>query len=371
MISDPLMKFEHVVVERGGVNVLDIEALNVERGRIMALIGPNGAGKSTLLMTMAGLLKPGDGKIYYKGNPILKSSDRAGMRRHVSVIFQEPLLLNTSVYKNIALGLNFRHETKEKIRQDVHAAMEYFGISSLAERSAKTLSGGEAKRVSLARVFALKPEMILMDEAFNSLDPPTRETLIDDLKYILEETRITAVMVAHDREETLRLAQDVAVMANGRIIQFGSTTQVFNQPESEFVAGFVGTETILEGVIEKYSDGIMLVRTAGKVIMAAGNYPVGQSVYCCIRPENITVLKDAPDKTSARNIFEARVKKIIRQAYFYKIILDCGVQLVSYITLPSYEELGIKEESVVTASFKATSVHVMKREMQGIIQTSR
>ena len=95
------------------------------------------------------------------------------MRRSVSVVFQEPLLLNTSVYKNVALGLKFRHLTSDEIEKSVEESLDYFGISSLAKRSAKTLSGGEAKRVSLARAFALKPELILMDEAFNSLDPPT------------------------------------------------------------------------------------------------------------------------------------------------------------------------------------------------------
>lgn len=362
MTSTALMSIENIVVERGGVKVLDISELNVEYGRILALIGPNGAGKSTLLFTMAGLLKPTGGRLYYKGMPVVKSSERADMRRSVSVVFQEPLLLNTSVYKNVALGLNFRHATKGEIDRDVRAALDYFGISSLAERSAKTLSGGEARRVSLARVFALKPELILMDEAFNSLDPPTRETIIDDLRNILEETKITAVMVLHDREETLRLAQDVAVMADGRIIQSGSTSQIYNQPESEFVAGFVGTETILEGLVEKNDNGILRVNVAGSIIEALGAYLPGQSVYCCLRPENIVVSLEKPERTSARNIYEARVKKIIRQSFFYKVFLDCGFPLAAYITVPSYDDLEINEGSIVMVSFKATSVHVMKRE---------
>jgi tungstate transport system ATP-binding protein len=341
---------------------LDISALNVEQGRILALIGPNGAGKSTLLLTLAGLLKPSQGRIYYQGRTVDSSASRANLRRSVSVVFQEPLLLNTSVYKNVALGLKFRHLSNDEIQRNVENALDYFGISSLAKRSAKTLSGGEAKRVSLARAFALKPQLILMDEAFNSLDPPTRELLIDDLRHILEETKITAVLALHDREETLRLAQDVTVMDSGKIVQSGTTAQIFNQPDSEFVANFVGTETILEGTVKSVNAGLMEIYVAGKIIEAVGDFLPGQNVYCCLRPENIIVSKEMPEKISARNVFEAKVQKIIRQGFFYKLMLDCGFPVVAYITMPSCEDLGICEGSVISASFKATAVHVMRRE---------
>ena len=362
MKSESLIQIENIIIERSGVTVLDVSDLNVEEGRILALIGPNGAGKSTLLLTLAGLLKPSQGILYYQGRPVDSSASRANLRRSVSVVFQEPLLLNTSVYKNVALGLKFRHLSSDEIKRNVESALDYFGISSLATRSAKTLSGGEAKRVSLARAFAIKPRLILLDEAFNSLDPPTRETLIDDLRHILEETKITAVLALHDREETLRLAQDVTVMADGKIIQSGTTSQIFNQPDSEFVANFVGTETILEGTVKSSNAGLMAISVAGKNIYAVGDFPPGQNVYCCLRPENIVVSKEMPEKISARNVFEAKVQKIIRQGFFYKLILDCGFPVVAYITMPSCEDLGICEGSIISASFKATAIHVMRRE---------
>lgn len=357
-----MLSVQNLIVKRGGATVLDIRELNVEQGRILALIGPNGAGKSTLLLTMAGLLKPGQGKIFFKGRPVEDNASRFEMRRSVSVVFQEPLLLNTTVYKNVALGLKFRHLASRNIEKSVAESLEYFGISSLAKRSAKTLSGGEAKRVSLARAFALKPELILMDEAFNSLDPPTREGLMDDLQSILEKTKITAILALHDREETLRLAQDVSVMLGGKIVQSGTTAQIFNEPDSEFVASFVGTETILEGTVQSDKAGLLEISVAGKIIEATGDYVTGQNVYCCLRPENITVSKEKPANTSIRNIFEAKILKIIRQGYFYKITLDCGFPLVAYITMPSCEDLGICEGASVSVSFKATAVHIMRRE---------
>lgn len=357
-----ILTVQNLIVRRGGIKVLDIGALKVQESRILALIGPNGAGKSTLLLTMAGLLKPDQGEMCYKNRPVKSSVDRSRMRKSVCVVFQEPLLLNTTVYKNVALGLRFRSLTNGEIKKNVEDALEYFGISSLAGRSAKTLSGGESKRVSLARAFALKPELILMDEAFNSLDPPTRETLIDDLRHILEETKITAVLALHDREETLRLAQDVAVMSEGRLIQSGTTAQIFNQPDSEFVANFVGTETILEGTVKKSNAGLMDISIAGKTIEAVGDFLTGQGVYCCLRPENITVSSEVPEKISARNVFEARVQKIIRQAFIYKLTLDCGFPMSAYITISSFDDLGLREGSSIIASFKATAVHVIKRE---------
>jgi tungstate transport system ATP-binding protein len=362
MNSENLIKIENILLQRGGATVLDIPEFQVPRGRILALIGPNGAGKSTLLLMLAGLLKPRQGKMYFQGQPVETRSALANLRHNAAVVFQEPLLLNNSVFENVALGLKFRRLKNGEIRKSVQSALDYFGISQLAKRSAKTLSGGEAKRVSLARAFAIKPQIILLDEAFNSLDPPSRETIIDDLKQILEETKITAVLASHDREETLRLAQDVSVMNAGKIVQSGKTAEIFNHPDSEFVANFVGTESILEGTVKSCAAGHMVISINGKVIEAVGDCSIGQKVFCCLRPENVTVSNYTQGKISARNIFEAKVSKIIRQGFFYKLTLDCGFPLVAYITIPSCEDLGITRGGAVIASFKATAVHVIPRE---------
>jgi tungstate transport system ATP-binding protein len=284
------------------------------------------------------------------------------LRRNVAVVFQVPLLLSSSVYENVALGLKFRQVKNDEIKKRAQESLDYFGIAQLEKRSAKSLSGGEARRVSLARAFALKPRLILLDEPFNSLDPPSREAIIDDLQHILKETKITAVMALQDREETLRLAQDVAFMDSGKIVQAGTTTEIFNQPADEFIANFVGTESVLEGTIKSNANGLMEISINGKVIEAVGDYAVGQRVYCCLRPENVTVSKDTQGKISARNVFEAKVQKIIRQGFFYKLVLDCGFLLTAYITQLSCEDLQLEEGASLITSFKATAVHVMRRE---------
>jgi tungstate transport system ATP-binding protein len=311
---------------------------------------------------MAGLLKPWQGQIYFQDMPINSRLDRVMLRRNAAVVFQEPLLLSRSVYENVALGLKFRKVSKDKIKKRVGESLDYFGIAQLEKRSAKSLSGGEARRASLARAFALKPQLILLDEPFNSLDPPTREAVIDDLQRILKETKITAVMALHDREETLRLAQDVAFMNSGKVVQSGTTAEIFNQPADEFIANFVGTESVLEGTIKSNANGLMEISINGKVIEAVGDYAVGQRVYCCLRPENVTVSKDTQGKISARNVFEAKVGKIVRQGVFYKLVLDCGFPLTAYITQLSCEDLQLEEGTSVITSFKATALHVMRRE---------
>lgn len=362
MTSENLIRVQNLVVRRGNATVLNIQDLTIRQGRVLAFIGPNGAGKSTLLLTLAGLLRQTGGTIYFQDQPVNSVASLKFLRQNTSLVFQEPLLLNDTVYNNVALGLKFRKLKSSEILRSVSKTLNYFGISHLAKRSARTLSGGEAKRVSLARAFTIKPKLILLDEAFNSLDPPSRESIIEDLQNVLNETRITAVLALHDREETLRLAQDVAVMSKGRIAQYGKTTEIFNQPADVFVAGFVGTESILEGSVIACSEGFMTIAVCDKVIEANGDFPAGKKVYCCLRPESVTVMPCFSGITGGQNTFPAVVRKIVRQAYIYKLYLNCGFPLAAYITMPSFENMDICEGLAVTVSFKASAVHVLDKD---------
>jgi tungstate transport system ATP-binding protein len=179
---DILLGAEDLLVRRGGVTVLDISDLCVLKGEVLALIGPNGAGKSTLLLTLAGLLKPSRGRFRFGEGRI---TDPFSYRRRVAMVFQEPLLFDTTVFNNVASGLKIRGMESAEIKRTVPGYLERFGIGHLNRRSARKLSGGEAQRTSLARAFVTKPEIIFLDEPFSSLDPPTREALIGDLEKIL------------------------------------------------------------------------------------------------------------------------------------------------------------------------------------------
>jgi tungstate transport system ATP-binding protein len=343
------------------VTVLDIPSLEVFSGQVLALIGPNGAGKSTLLLTLAGLLKPARGSLTFGRERIADGG--SAYRRRVAMVFQEPLLLDTTVFENVAAGLRIRGAGRGEIDRRVPAALERFGIGHLAKRSARKLSGGEAQRTSLARAFVTKPEIVFLDEPFSSLDPPTREVLTGDLERILRETQTTAVLSTHDQTEALRLADRIAVVNGGRIAQIGPVAEVMNRPADEFVAGFVGVETVLPGWVARVSDGLFTAAIeGGGEIEAVGRVAVGSGVLCCIRPELVTLATNpAPSATSARNVFPGTIRKITPLGLFHRVRLDCGFDLSAYVTRQSLEEMGLAEGGTVIASFKATAVHVIPR----------
>jgi len=355
-----LLQAEDLLVHRGGVTVLDIPTLDVFSGQVLALIGPNGAGKSTLLLTLAGLLKPARGRLLFRGERI--GNGGFDYRRHIAMVFQEPLLFDATVFENVAAGLKIRGVGRAEIGRTVPEYLERFGVGHLAKRSARKLSGGEAQRTSLARAFVTKPEIVFLDEPFSSLDTPTRDALIGDLERILRETHTTAVASTHDQTEALRLADRMAVMNGGTIAQIGPVAEVINRPADEFVASFVGVETVLPGHVLRISDGVFTAAVEGGEIEAVGDVQAGEKVLCCIRPEHVTLSTNTSfSETSARNVFSGTIRKITPLGLFHRIYLNCGFDLVAYVTRQSLEELLLQEGKSVTASFKATAVHVIRR----------
>jgi len=358
-----LLEARDIEVNRGGAVLIHVPSLLIQEGEILSLIGPNGAGKTTLLQTLSYLLKPFQGEILFKGERVHSNYSIFEYRRKLAMVFQEPLLFDTSVFENIASGLKIRGMKRAEIRNRVMEHLERFGIDHLSDRSARTLSGGEAQRTSLARAFAIRPEVLLLDEPFASLDPPTRESLIEDLERILRQTRTTTIFATHDRLEALRLSDRIAVMNDGKMLQIGSPEEVMNHPVDEFVASFVGVETILTGRVVRKNIGTFAVAISGQEIEAVGEAHLGENVALCIRPENVTLSTNPfKETTSARNVFSGRIEKIISLGLYQKIELDCGFPLIAYVTNHSLEELSLKEGKEVRASFKATAIHVVRRK---------
>jgi len=356
-----LLEARNLEVERGRMLILDVPSLSIQEGEILSLIGPNGAGKTTLLQALCYLLKPFRGEISFRGERINTNYSAFMYRRRLAMVFQEPLLFDTTVFENVASGLKIRGMKWQDIQRIAMEQLDRFGIGHLSHRSARKISGGEAQRTSLARAFASQPEVLFLDEPFASLDPPTRESLLEDLEAILRQTRTTTLFATHDRQEALRLSDRIAVMNNGKILQIGSPEEVMNRPVDEFVASFVGVETILTGNVIKTDGGTFVATVSGKEIEAVGEVRIGEEVILCIRPENV-VLSINPDGgiTSARNVFLGKVIRVPPMGLFQKVQLDCGFPLVAYVTNQSLQNLSLGEGKQVQVLFKATAIHVVR-----------
>ncbi len=358
-----ILEAKNIRVVKGGTLLLDIPSLVIQEGEVLSLIGPNGAGKTTLLQTLSYLEKPFRGEILFRSQSVNSNHcSTIEYRRKLAMVFQEPLLFDTTVFNNVASGLRIRGMKRGEIRDRAMGQLERFGISHLNDRSARTLSGGEAQRTSLARAFAIQPEILFLDEPFASLDPPSRDSLIEDLEGILRQTRTTAIFATHDRLEALRLSDRIAVMNGGKILQVGTPREVTHQPVNEFIATFVGVETVLTGRVIRKEGGTFVATVEGREIEAVGETQLGEAVILCIRPENV-ILSTNPSRetTSARNVFPGKIDKIVSLGLYQKVLLDCGFPMVAYVTNHSLEKLSLREGKEVTASFKATAIHVIRK----------
>jgi len=362
MDASSLLSVQNLCVEAGARTLLSVPSLEIHRGEVLAIIGPNGAGKSTLLQSLACLREPTSGVLQFDGQTVDLHHPPLTFRRRLAVVFQEPLLFDATVFENVASGLKLRGVARTTIRERVLPGLEQLNIAHLAQRQARTLSGGEAQRVSLARAFVLDPDLLLLDEPFSALDPLTRESLLDTFHRLQRKTQVTTLFVTHDRLEALRLGSRVAVLDEGNIVQIGTLEEVFGQPVNEKIASFVGIETILRGRIVSQSDGFAEIQLgSGARIAAASSLSQGTNVTLCIRPEEVTLLGGTSDlaPSSARNHFLARVSRIVPWGVAFKVHLDCGFPLVAFVTRPSIELLHLQEGEQVAATFKATAVHVI------------
>ncbi len=357
-LSAPKLALRDIAVLRGGRTVVDVERLEIAQGESLAIIGPNGAGKSTLLLQLALLERPARGERLFEGQPV--RGRELALRRRMSVVFQQPLLLDRGVRANVETGLQLRGVPRSERRARAERWLARFGVGALAGRTSRALSGGEAQRVSLARAFALQPEVLLLDEPFSALDAPTRAALTDDLAAVLRETRLTVVLVTHDHDEAARLGERVAVLIGGRIRQVGTPAQVFGSPADEDVAAFVGVETMFEACVVTRGDGIVVLRAGVHQIEAVDRGDFARALVC-VRPEDVSIATTAETASSVRNRLPGRVRRIAAAGASARVELDCGVPVVARITRRSMEEMGLDAGSEVIASFKATAVHLIPK----------
>ena len=295
-MGDVLLEARNLLVRRGGTRVLAVDSLEIRRGEVVSLVGPNGAGKSSLLLALAQLVPLARGEVRWEGRVVGRELPLQDFRRRIAMVFQEPLLLNESVYDNAATGLRLRGLNERACEARVRPWLARLGIEHLSARSARTLSGGEAQRTSLARALALDPQLLLLDEPFGALDAPSRSALTADLADILEDMQVTTLLVTHDTMEAYTLAGRIAVMFDGTIAQFGEREQVMRAPRTRAVAELMGARNFLDGTVLGCEPGSLLVDWRGMVVRTPpAGFPAGARVTLCIRPEEIWIWKPGRD----------------------------------------------------------------------------
>jgi len=356
-----VLEIRDLLVSRNRRPVLQVTQLDILEKETLAIIGPNGAGKSTLLLVLSRLIKAERGQLLFWGKAMDSSGDLA-YRRKIGLVLQDPLLLDGSVFDNVAAGLRFRGLANRLVRPRVDLWLERLGIAGLSKRPAHSLSGGEAQRVSLARAFALDPDVLLLDEPFSSLDTPTHARLLDDFHSLIRSVNISTVFVTHDMDEALLLGDRVAVILDGHLAQVGAPADVFNAPADPEIARFVGVETVIPGRVTTNQAGLAQVEAGSFKVEAVGDIAAGRAVYVCLRPEDITLWAQPTEQTSsARNRVTGRLVKLTPQGPLVRVVLDCGFPLVALITRSSTSEMGLQIGQEVAATFKASAVHLIAR----------
>lgn len=327
--------------------------LNVNKGEHFIILGPTGAGKTCFLEIIAGIYEPDKGEIWLNGKEISKLPPEM---RNIGLVFQDSALFpHLKVVDNIKYGLKMRKLGLKEIEEKVTNILELLHISKIKDAYPNFISGGEKKRVALARVLVLEPQILLLDEPLSAVHPNLREKLQEELKRIHKELNITTIHVTHDFNTAIFLADKIGIIDQGRIVQTGIPEEVFQQPNSEFVAQFVGCENLFKGNLIR-KNGLMNFNTE-KVSFQVITTREGQA-YACIHSTDIIISKEPLASISARNCLLGKIVKFIEKGPTVKVVVRAGEDFIVTITERSIEDLELKIEETVYLVFKVVAVHV-------------
>jgi len=295
----------------GRVAAVDDVSFTVKRGAFLTLLGPSGSGKTTILMAIAGFVDPTSGDILVDDRPITRLAPED---RNFGMVFQGYALFpHLTVGANVAFPLEVRRRPKGEIAERVRQALDLVQLGPLADRYPKQLSGGQQQRVALARALVFQPELLLLDEPLSALDKKLRAELQWELKSLHERVGMTFIYVTHDQDEALSMSDDIAILRDGKIVQMGSPTQLYDQPRTRFVADFLGKSNFLAGTIEQEDGTGFAYRcgNGGSFVQANAAGRAGDTVLVSLRPEKLDLVAAPPN--GARNALPA---EILRWSYF-------------------------------------------------------
>jgi iron(III) transport system ATP-binding protein len=301
------IKIQDLVFSINTKPILQSIQLEIQPGEFFLLLGPSGCGKTTLLRLIAGFYHPLSGSISFNDRVMNSVSPH---ERNIGMVFQSYALFpHMTVSQNVEYGLKIRNMSKQERRTKVSQALEMVRLTGYESRVPGSLSGGEQQRVALARALVISPNILLLDEPLSNLDAKLRIQMRQELREIHRKTNVTTINVTHDQEEALAMADRIAIMNKGQILQIGSPDEIYYHPANSFVAGFIGEANMLSGgVLETTSDSKVSLQTPiGKLLVQAPDFsvPPNSSITCCIRPEYIQLLDS--QATMLPNQFNATV----------------------------------------------------------------
>lgn len=332
--TDGFVQIIDVVKQFGATTAISHVNLSIRRKEIFALLGSSGCGKSTLLRILAGFETASSGRILIDGENI---AARPPYQRPVNMMFQSYALFpHMTVEANIAFGLKQEKRTKAEIRERVASALDLVQMGRYAKRKPHQLSGGQQQRVALARSLVKRPKLLLLDEPMSALDKQIRQRTQLELIDILEQVGVTCMMVTHDQEEAMAMADRIAVMTEGRIIQVGTPHEVYENPNSRFCAEFIGSTNLFSGtIVEDEADHVLIESPtlSRRLYIDHGvTEQLGMEVMISLRPERVAVRWTPPAQDY--NWDHGKVDHIAYRGGYtlYHIVLDSGKKMVASVS---------------------------------------
>jgi putrescine transport system ATP-binding protein len=330
----PLLRIDAVVKKFGGLRAVDRLSLDIRAGEFFALLGPSGCGKTTLLRMLAGFETPDQGRILLDGRDIAQVLPH---QRPVNMMFQNYALFpHLSVRDNIAFGLKRAGMARAQIATRVAEMVSLVRLDGMEKRKPDQLSGGQKQRVALARSLARRPRVLLLDEPLAALDKKLRESTQLELMDVQRRLGMTFIIVTHDQEEAMTVADRIGVMDNGRLEQVATPRELYEAPASRWIAGFVGDVNLFEGQVESREAGRLTISTpdAGTIFAAEPRQPITKTSLCvAIRPEKIKLSRRGPAADEGGTHAINRLEGVVTDVSYlggvttYKVKLDSGAVL--------------------------------------------
>ncbi len=340
-----IVELKNISKSFDGESVLSDVSLYINDKEFITLLGPSGCGKTTTLRIIGGFETPDAGELYFEGALI---NDVPPYKRHVNTVFQKYALFpHLNVYDNIAFGLRIAKVKEEEIRERVSEMLSLVNLRGFEKRNVSLLSGGQQQRVAIARALINKPKVLLLDEPLGALDLKLRKDMQVELKNIQTKTGITFIYVTHDQEEALSMSDTIVVMADGKIQQIGTPTDIYNEPVNAFVADFIGESNIIDGVMLKDFS----VRFAGHTFECLdGGFAKNEAVDVVVRPEDVDVVP------VEKGMLSGTVTSVTFKGVHYEIIVDIKgfkwmIQSTDYVAV----------DEVIGVYVEPDAIHIMKK----------